>query len=93
MHGFAFATDVEAQKAHREGRMLTLAYSRGINTLAGAGYLANDNPPATDATIRDYLRKSIAVETMKADEDDFTFTLAYYDPVLRMPFYSFAPKR
>ena len=93
MHGFAFATDVEAQKAHRDGRMLTLAYQRGINTLAGAGYLANDNPPATDATIREYLRKSIAVETMKNDEDNFTFTLAYYDPVLRMPFYSFTPKR
>ncbi len=92
MHGFAFATDVEAQRAHRAGRMLSLAYSRGINTIAGFGYMATDNPPKTDAEIREYLRNSLGWETMSSEMDQFDFSLAYYDPVLKWPFISFQPK-
>jgi hypothetical protein len=92
MHGFAFATDVEAQRAHKAGRMLSLAYARGINTIAGFGYMSVDNAPQSDADIREYLRKSLAWETMHGEMDDFDFSLAYYDPVLKMPFFSFQPK-
>jgi hypothetical protein len=92
MHGFAFATDVEAQRAYRQSRMLSLAYSRGINTIAGFGYMSTSNPPRTDAEIREYLRNGLAWETMSSEMDQFDFSLAYYDPVLRWPFISFKPK-
>jgi hypothetical protein len=29
---------------------------------------------------------------MRNDEEHFTFGSAYYDPVLKMPFFSFAPE-
>lgn len=93
LHGFAFATDVDAQRAHREGRMLSLAYSRGINAIAGFGYMSSDAPPQSDAAIRQYLRNSIALQTMSSEIDQFDYSLAYYDPVLKMPFFSFKPKR
>jgi hypothetical protein len=92
MHGFAFATDVDAQRAHKASRMLSLAYSRGINTIAGFEYMSTDNPPRTDAEIRQYLRNSLAWETMSSEMDQFDFSLAYYDPVLKWPFISFKPK-
>jgi hypothetical protein len=92
LHGFAFATDVEAQHAHREGRMLSLAYSRGINTIAGFGYMSSDNPPQSDIDLRQYLSNSIAMQTMSSEIDKFDYSLAYYDPVLKMPFISFKPK-
>jgi hypothetical protein len=92
MHGFAFATDVDAQRAHKAGRMLSLAYSRGINTIAGFEYMSTDIPPRTDAEIRQYLRNSLAWETMSSEIDHFDFSLAYYDPVLKWPFISFKPK-
>jgi hypothetical protein len=93
MHGFAFATDVEAQQAHRQGRMLSLAYSRGINTITGFEYMRVDTPPQSQANIQDYLRKSLAAEIMRAEMDQFDFSLAYYDPVLKMPFISFTPRK
>ena len=93
MHGFAFATDVEAQRAHREGRMLSLAYSRGINPITGFEYMRTDTPPQSQADIRDYLLQSLAAETMRAEMDHFDFSLAYYDPVLKMPFISFTPSK
>jgi hypothetical protein len=92
MHGFAFATDVEAQRAHREGRMLSLAYSRGINAITGFEYMRTDTPPRSQAEIQEYLRKSLAAEIMRTEMEKFDFTLAYYDPVLKMPFISFTPK-
>jgi len=92
MHGFAFATDVEAQRAHKANRMLSLAYARGINTVAGFGYMSTDTPPRTDAEIRQYLRDSLAWEDMSAEADQFDFSLAYYDPVLKWPFIKFKPK-
>jgi hypothetical protein len=92
LHGFAFATDVEAQRAHRDGRMLSLAYSRGINTIAGFGYMNTDNPPQSDADIRRYLESTHAGEIMRSDMGQFDFSLAYYDPVLKLPFISFRPK-
>jgi hypothetical protein len=92
LHGFAFATDVEAQRAHRAGRMLSLGYSRGINAIAGFGYMHADAAPRTDAEIREYLGKSLAAGIIRADVDQFEFSLAYYDPVLKLPFFSFRPK-
>jgi hypothetical protein len=93
MHGFAFATDVQAQRAFKAGRMLSLAYSRGINTITGFGYLATDSPPLTDAAIRSYLLSSnLSRQVILNDEKDYDFSLAYYDPVLKMPFFLFAPK-
>ena len=92
MHGFAFATDVEAQKAHRTATMLTLAQARGINTITGFQYLAADTPPQTDAEIREYLKAPLAMESVRGDMDKFDFKLAYYDPVLKMPFITFTPK-
>jgi hypothetical protein len=93
MHGFAFATDVEAQRAHQQGRMLSLAYSRGINTIAGFGYMSTDTPPHSEAEIRDYLCHSLAAGIMRAEMDQFDFSLAYYDPALKMPFISFTPNK
>ncbi len=93
MHGFAFATDVEAQRAYRTGRMLSLAYSRGINTVAGLGYLSADHAPQSDADIRKFLGNNIlSAQIMNSEMDHFEFALAYYDPVLKMPFISFRPK-
>jgi hypothetical protein len=93
MHGFAFATDVEAQRAYRTGRMLSLAYSRGINTIAGLGYLSADHAPQSDADIRKFLsNNALSAQIMNSEMDQFEFSLAYYDPVLKMPFISFKPK-
>ena len=92
MHGFAFATDVEAQHAHRTGHMLSLASSRGINTITGFEYLATDSPPHTQAEIEDYLSGGLAGPLVKSEIDQFDYTLAYYDPVLKMPFVSFTPR-
>ena len=92
LHGFAFATDVQAQRAHRDGRMLSLAYSRNINTIVGFGYMTADNPPHSETEIRQYLQSSPAGEIMRSDMNQFDFSLAYYDPVLKLPFISFKPK-
>jgi hypothetical protein len=92
MHGFAFATDVQAQQAHRQGRMLSLAASRGINTIAGFSYMFTDDPPQTDAAIREYFAHTLAWDTMHGEADHFQFALAYYDPVLKMPFFTFTPR-
>ena len=92
LHGFAFATDVQAQNAHTQGAMLSLAYARGINCITGFDYMVTDTPPATDAQIRQYLRQSLAGEIMTADLDRFDFSLVYYDPVLKLPFIAFRPR-
>jgi len=93
MHGFAFATDVGAQRAYRTGRMLSLAYLRGINTIAGLGYMSSDHPLQSDADIRQYLSGNpLSAEIMRAEMDRFEFSLAYYDAALKMPFISFKPK-
>jgi hypothetical protein len=93
MHGFAFATDVEAQRAYRTGRMLSLGYSRGINTIAGLGYLSIDHAPQSDADIRQFLSNNmLSKQIVDSEMDQFEFSLAYYDPVLKMPFISFKPK-
>jgi len=92
MHGFAFATDVEAQRADKEGRMLSLAYARGINGISGLDYMEADKAPQSGAEIREYLRKSLAGEIMRSEMDQFDFSLAYYDPVLKLPFILFRPK-
>ncbi len=91
LHGFAFATDVEGQKAHKAGKMLSLAYSRGIDCIAGFEYMSTDEPPETDADIKNYLRHSLAAEGIRAEMDRFNFSLAYYDPILKMPFFTFKP--
>lgn len=92
LHGFAFAIDKEGQQAHRQGRMLTLARSRGIDAIAGFDYMHSDNPPTTDAQIRAYLAGTLANDTLKGEIDDFSYSLAYYDPVLKLPVFAFAPK-
>jgi hypothetical protein len=92
MHGFAFATDLEAQRAHKTGHMLSLAYARGINSITGFGYLSMDDPPRSPEAIRAYLGRGLAVQTMYSEIDDFDFSLAYYDPVVKMPFFTFQPK-
>jgi hypothetical protein len=92
MHGFAFATDVEAQRTHTDGHMLALAYSRGINTITGFDYLYTDNPPHTQAEIESYLKASLFGPVIKNEIDQFDYKLAYYDPVLKLPFISFSPK-
>jgi hypothetical protein len=92
MHGFAFATDVEAQQAYRQGHMLSLAYSRGINTIAGFGYLSTETPPESEADIHRYLSSPLVLQAIREDVGNFDFSLAYYDPVLKMPFISFRPK-
>ena len=73
--------------------MLSLAYSRGINTITGFEYMRTDTPPQSQADIQGYLRKSLAAEIMRAEMDQFDFSLAYYDPVLKMPFISFTPRK
>ena len=92
MHGFDFATDVEAQKAHRQGNMLSLATTRGINAIAGFSYMFTNTPPQTDATICEYLSHTLAWDTMHAEADRFPFALAYNDPVLKMPYFTFTPR-
>ena len=92
LHGFAFAIDVEGQKAHKAGKMLSLAYARGINCVTGFGYMSVDQPPRSDADIKRYLVHSLAAEGTRAEMDQFDFSLAYYDPVPKMPFFSFKPK-
>ena len=92
LHGFAFAADVESQRAEKAGTMLSLAYSRGINGLTGFGYLATDIAPSSDAEIRAYLSSGLAAAPIRADIDRFRFSLAYYDPVLKLPFIKFQPK-
>ncbi len=91
MHGFAFATDVDAQRAYKAGRMLSLAYARDINTLTGLFYMTTDKAPQSDAQIREYLRGTLAWDIMRSESDKFEFSLAYYDPVLKLPFISFKP--
>jgi hypothetical protein len=89
LHGFAFATDVEAQRAYLGGHLLTLAAGRHINTIAGFDYLSTATPPTSDGEIREYLAHSLAAAGIRGDLNDFTFSLAYYDPSLKLPFFSF----
>ena len=91
MHGFAFATDVEAQKAYRNGKMLSLALSRGINTITGATYMPAiaNSANATSADLLSYLKKTLAWETMYAEADKFQYSLVYYDNDLHLPFIKF----
>jgi hypothetical protein len=93
IHGFAFATDVEAQKAFREGKMLSLATSRGVNAITGYGYL----PPITnksqvEGNLAGYFKESLAWPVMSAEADKFEFSLVYYDEELKLPFIVFRPK-
>ncbi len=92
LHGFAFAIDVDGQKAHKAGKMLSLAYARGIDCIAGFEYMSVDQPPRSDAEIKRYLSQSLANEGIRAEVDQFEFSLAYFDPVIKMPFFSFRPK-
>ncbi len=92
LHGFAFATDPQAQLAFRSGRMLSLATSRGINGLTGLDYMNTPVPPQTDAEIRAYLRGSIAQLSLAQDLDQYTFSLAYYDSAWKLPFIKFTPR-
>ncbi len=93
MHGFAFAADVESQKAYREGKMLTLALSRGINTITGFEYLPPMNTlPQSESELTEYLKNSLAWDTMFGEADRFKFTLIYYDPDIKIPFISFQPR-
>jgi hypothetical protein len=92
MHGFAFATDVAAQRAFRDGHMLSLASSRGINTLAGIGYLSTDKAPSTQADIQKFISHRLIAKVIRGDVNNFDFSLAYYDPALKMAFISFRPK-
>ena len=93
MHGFAFATDTEAQKAYRNGKMLALATQRGINTLTGAIYM----PPLENAAnlgsqeLREYLKHTLAWDTMHGEAENYTFSLAYYDNDTKLPFIKFEP--
>lgn len=89
MHGFGFATDVQAQKAHRAGKMLSLGLERKINGLVGFGYMTSGNAPSTDREIREFLKTGLAMQTLSAEVDQFEFSLAYYDPVLKLPFFRF----
>jgi hypothetical protein len=89
MHGFAFATDREAQLAYREGRMLSLANARGINTITGFSYLDMEQPIQSPDELREFLRAGLAEPLMRAEIDNFEFTLLYYDPELRLPIIAF----
>lgn len=92
MHGFAFATDQEAQQAFREGRMLTLAQARGINAIVGFGYLGMDRPIVHPDELREYLRGGLAEPLMRAEIDQFEFSLLYHDSQLDLPIISFRSK-
>ncbi len=90
IHGFAFATDTEAQKAYREGKMLAVASARGINVITG-DYLATDLAPLQTDLVG-YLKSSLAWETMRNEAEHYDFSLLYYDAPLRLPFIAFKPK-
>ena len=92
MHGFAFAIDLEGQKAHKAGRMLSLAYSRGIDAIAGFGYMTMDQALQSQDEIKGYLAKSLANDGIRAELDQFEYSVVYLDPVLKMPFIAFKPK-
>jgi hypothetical protein len=91
LHGFAFATDLEAQEAYKHGRLLTLAASRGIDTITGEGYLNMDQPLYSSEELRKFLLATPAETMMRAEVNAFDFSLLYYDTVLKMPFISFKP--
>jgi hypothetical protein len=93
LHGFGFATDVAAQSAVREGTALSLAYARGINAMTGYSYLRSERAPTSEAEIREYLKGNLAHAPTRADLDRFEFTLAYYDPVLKLPIVKFEPRQ
>jgi hypothetical protein len=92
LHGFAFATDKEAQKAEREGRLLSLAFGRKMNAIVGQAYLAAADLPDDEEKIRDFLKKSVAAEAIRNDADRFRFFLLAQEKESRVPVIGFAPK-
>ena len=73
--------------------MLTLALSRGINTITGFEYLPPMNTlPQSESELTEYLKNSLAWDTMFGEADRFKFTLIYYDPDIKIPFISFQPR-
>jgi hypothetical protein len=93
VHGFAFATDVAAQRAHRAGKLLSLAESRNIDAIAGFRYLVSDDPPTTDAEIRKFLLAGVASDGIRSEVDLYSFSLAYFARGARMPFFRFERRR
>jgi hypothetical protein len=93
VHGFGFATDVEAQRSLRAASLLGLAHARGLDCLTGYTYLCSDTVPRTDGEIREFLRASKVTAGLRDDLDRFSFELLHYDPVLRLPFIRFTPRR
>ncbi len=74
------------------GRKLSLVYARGIDTIAGFEYMSADRALQSEDEIRQYLQKSLAEEDIRLEMDGYDLSLAYYDPVLKMPFIAFRPK-
>jgi hypothetical protein len=92
MHGMAYATDKSAKQARAAGTMLSLATSRGINGITGFGYLQTATPPTTDSDIKAFLMGNLAGGVVGPEIDQYTFSLAYYDEAIKLPFFKFTPR-
>jgi hypothetical protein len=92
LHGFAFASDLEAQAAERAGKMLTLASARGINAIVGQGYLETEKLLESDEQIRRFLMSGVAARGIRGEVEKFEFFLIYYNAISRLPIIGFRPK-
>lgn len=92
LHGFALATDPEAQRAATNGNLLSLAYRRKINAIIGFGYLHASTLSDNDEEIRAFIKRSVAFEAVRNDLNRFSFFLIAYDARTQLPVIGFRPR-
>jgi len=94
-HGFVFAADAQSLDALRDTRLLREAYSDGFTVLSSYEYLrvpigAED---WNNTQVRDFLARSFLDDRVKAELDQFEFSILYVHRPSGVPFIRFSPRR
>ena len=94
-HGLVFAGDAQSLDALRDTRLLREAYSDGFTVLSSYEYLrvpigAED---WNNTQVRDFLARSFLDDRVKAELDQFEFSILYVHRPSGVPFIRFSPRR
>lgn len=93
-HGFVFAGDAQSLRALREGRLLRDARDDGFTLLSSYEYLrVPDGAEDWDSeTIRAFLMDSFLDSRIKAELEDYTFSMVHVVRPSGVPFIRFEPR-
>lgn len=92
MHGWAFATDVEAYEAYKRGAFLHLARARGHDVLTSLDYFPIEHVLVTSDEIREHFRSGPFPTELRAELDQYDFEPVYQDAALHFGFYRIVPR-